>query len=291
MDKKKINYRTHHSIEEELKAQPEFDQGKLHSAYTVAFLDQQFLLRDELRPVRLQLELLRPELVLQDFDINDTFVFFGSSKLPPLDDAKKALSAAEAELENDPTDQHLQRQLEKAKRIAENSTYLSQATKLASMVSTHKHSEFYVVTGGGPSFMEAANKGAHDVGAKSLALNMMLPNEQHPNQYVTPQLTFQFHYFAIRKMHFLMRAKALAAFPGGFGTMDELFEALTLIQTKKIQPIPLLLFNKNFWQRVVSFEDLVLEGTIRESDLELFHYVETAEEAWQIVKDFYQLKD
>jgi uncharacterized protein (TIGR00730 family) len=255
--------------------------------YTLAFTDQDFLLREELRPIRLQLELLRPELVLRDFEIDHALVFFGSSKIPAPEVAELQLSEAKAALDKSPSDEACQQALHRAELIFENSQYLSEATRLAYLASSHEESDLVVVTGGGPSFMEAANRGAADANKHSIALNMILPHEQVPNEYVTPELTFQFHYFAIRKMHFLMRARALAAFPGGFGTMDELFEVLTLMQTQKIERIPILLFNKRFWDRVVNFEGFVAEGTIREEDLSLIRYVETADEAWKIISDYY----
>lgn len=257
--------------------------------FRLAYTDAEFLLRDELRPIRLQLELLRPELVLSDHEVEEAIVFFGSARIPPIEEAKKRLAAAEEALRKNPNDDQCQLAVHHAKRVVENSSYRQQATRLAEIAATDENSDFVVFTGGGPGFMEAANQGAHNAKERSVALNMILPNEQVPNPYVTPELTFQFHYFAIRKMHFLMRARALAAFPGGFGTMDELFEVLTLMQTQKIKPIPLLLFNERFWRTVVNFDAFVEEGTIRPQDLELITYVETAEEAWGIIADFYDL--
>jgi len=256
--------------------------------YRLAFTDAEFLLRDELRPVRLQLELLRPELILRDKEIDKTIVFFGSARLPYRDQALEALKIAEENLSQAPNDSKLIKAKDSAEKVYDNSKYLDEAVKLASISSIDKDLPFVVVTGGGPSVMEAANRGAQEVNAPSIALNMMLPDEQVPNSFVTPELTFQFHYFAIRKMHFLMRAQALVAFPGGYGTLDELFEVLTLMQTEKIVKIPLLLFNERFWRNVVNFEGLVEEGTISAEDINLIKYVETAEEAWDHIKNFYK---
>ena len=243
-------------------------------AYALAFQDEQFLLRDDLRPVRFQLELLKPELLLDEAGIGSTFVVYGSARIP----APGVLSGAEnADIAN---------------RLEAKSRYYDEARNLARIVSkvpaeADGTRHFVVCSGGGPSIMEAANRGADDVGAESIGLNIVLPHEQAPNRYVTPKLSFQFHYFALRKMHFLLRARAVAVFPGGFGTFDEMFELLTLIQTGKIKPIPVLLFGKAFWNRVVNFDALVEEGVISAPDLKLMHFVETADEAWAIVQDFY----
>ncbi len=268
-----------HSVKEELNA-------ATHPA--LAFNDQEFLLRDELRPLRLQLELLKPELILQDNNITETIVFFGSARIPRPVDAELKLAQAKKALDLDPDNTDLHRSVRSCQRVLENSQYLEEARKLAFLVSDDKESDYHIVCGGGPSFMEAASRGAYDAQTPSLALNVLLPHEQTPNPYVTPELTFQFHYFAIRKMHFLLRAKALVAFPGGFGPMDEVFEALTLIQTQKIEPMPLILFNEAFWRRIINFEGLVEEGTISEEDLNIFQYAETAEQAWEIMTDFYK---
>ena len=254
--------------------------------YRLALADKNFLYRDEVRPLRIQMELMRPELVLNDHNIEETMVCFGSARIPEPEEAAARLKTAEEALSQDPNDPALQKAVERAKNVIENSAYLKEAERLAHLTSTQ--SDWTIVTGGGPSFMKAANRGAHSAGKPSIALGVVLPHEQVPNEFVTPELTFQFHYFAIRKMHFLMRAQALTAFPGGFGTMDELFETLTLIQTKKIKRIPLILFGKKFWDSVINFEALVDGGTINEKDLSLIQYVETADEAWQIIQDFYK---
>ena len=251
-------------------------------AYRLAFQDMDFLLREDLRPVRFQLELLKPELILEEANIASTFVMYGSARIPEPAKAEALLELAQGE---------------DAIRIAESlvakSKYYDVAYELAQLASAFPRDEagkrhFVVCSGGGPSIMEAANRGAAEAGHESIGLNIVLPHEQAPNPYVTPSLSMQFHYFALRKMHFLLHARALAAFPGGFGTFDELFELLTLIQTGKIKPIPVLLFGRAFWNRVVNFDALVEEGVISARDLDIFTFVETAEEAWAVVKDFYR---
>ena len=251
-------------------------------AYRLAFQDMDFLLREDLRPVRFQLELLKPQLLLAEANIASTFVMYGSARIPEPDKAQALLELA--------TDDKGRRIAEK---LVEKSRYYEVARELARIASSIPLDEsgkrqFVVCSGGGPSIMEAANRGAQDVGAESIGLNIVLPHEQAPNPYVTPALSFQFHYFALRKMHFLLHARALAAFPGGFGTFDELFELLTLIQTGKIAPIPVLLVGRSFWERVVNFEALVEEGVVSEKDLGIFTYVETAQEAWDAVQRFYR---
>lgn len=253
-----------------------------HPAYRLAFQDMDFLLREDLRPVRFQLELLKPQLILDEARIASTFVVYGSARIPEPEKAKALL-----ELADTPQQKLI------AERLIEKSHYYDVARELAQMVSNFPLDEagkrhFVVCSGGGPSIMEAANRGARDVGADTVGLNIVLPHEQAPNPYVTPGLSLQFHYFALRKMHFLLHARAVAVFPGGFGTFDESFELLTLIQTGKIDPIPVLFYGKAFWQRVVNFEALCEEGVISPRDLNLFHFVETAEEGWQIVQDFWR---
>ena len=254
------------------------------ASYKMAFQDPEFLLRDELRPVRLQLEVLKPELILQEQHIESTVVVFGSARIPDPETAESKLVSAQAEYAKNNDDPLLAKKVEVARKALENSRYYDEARKLGNLISINTGKDkLVVVTGGGPGIMEAANRGAHEAGIPSIGMNITLPHEQAPNEYITPDLNFQFHYFAIRKMHLLMRAKALVAFPGGFGTLDELFETLTLIQTGKVQPIPVLLFGRAFWERIVNFEALVEEGTISAEDLDLFVYVETAEEAWEVI--------
>ena len=243
-------------------------------AYRLAFQDPEFLLRPDLRPVRFQLELLKPELLLDEAGIASIFVFYGSARIPAPDKADAIVAAATTE-----------RQKAVAARLKANAHYYDEARKLAAMCSRYDRDadgrrHFVVCTGGGPSIMEAANRGAEDAGEESIGLNIVLPFEQLPNAYVTPRLSFQFHYFALRKMHFLLRARAVAVFPGGFGTFDEMFELLTLVQTGKVARLPILLFGREYWERVVNWQALADEGVIAPADLNLFTFVETAEEAW-----------
>ncbi len=251
------------------------------SAYKLAFQDTDFLLREDLRPVRFQLELLKPELFLNEADIRSTFVFYGSARIPAPEMAD-ALVAAAANPEQEKI----------AERLKAKSHYYEVARELARLASScgcdedGKHN-FVVCSGGGPSIMEAANRGAWESGRESIGLNIVLPHEQLPNRYVTPDLSFQFHYFALRKMHFLLRARAVAVFPGGYGTFDEMFELLTLVQTGKVRPLPILLFGRDYWNRVVNFQAMVDEGVIAPHDLDLIHWSEEADEAWEFVTNFY----
>jgi uncharacterized protein (TIGR00730 family) len=252
-----------------------------HPAYALAFQDTDFLLREDLRPVRFQLELLKAELALSEAGIDSMFVFYGSARIPAPEEVDGVLAAATT-----PEARAV------AERLVAKTRYYREARELARLASCPGADGkrcFTVCSGGGPSIMEAANRGAADVGAPSVGLNIVLPFEQVPNPYVTPGLSFQFHYFALRKMHFLMRAKAVAVFPGGFGTFDELFELLTLVQTGKVAALPILLYGREFWTKVVDFEALADEGTIARSDLALFHIVETAAEGWAIVADQFGL--
>ncbi len=262
------------------------------SSYRQAHTDPDFMGRVELRPVRLQLELLKPDLVMEDEQVESTVVVFGGTRVVEADRADERLAAAEAALQNDPDDPDLQRAVRIAKNVRKKAHYYDEARKFANIVSSHcqtnGHCDYVVCTGGGPGIMEAANRGAYDVGAKSIGLNITLPFEQEPNSFISPELCFEFKYFAIRKMHFLMRAKAMVAFPGGFGTMDELFEALTLIQTKRMEPLPVVLFGKDYWNRLVNWDVFVEEGTISPRDLELISYAETAEECWEHIDTFYR---
>ena len=252
-------------------------------AYKLAFRDTEFLLREELRPVRFQLELLKCEMLLEEAGIGSTLVCYGSARIPAPEAAEAALATA--------TTPERKAVVE---RLVANSKYYEQARELARIASScgiveQGMRQFVVCSGGGPSIMEAANRGAQDVGAETIGLNIVLPHEQAPNRYVTPHLAFQFHYFALRKMHFLLRAKAVAVFPGGFGTLDEFMELLTLIQTGKMKPIPILLFGKEFWTKVINFEALAEEGVVNHEDLKLFTWVETAAEAWAKIEQFYEL--
>ncbi len=292
MDKDDFTEKVFPSAEEDAGAAnkvPETPQTRSPS-YLLAYTDRDFLLRDELRPVRLQLELLKPELLQQDLGIQSTVVIFGSTRIPDAKTANEHLQKARTEAAASPSDPELSRKVEIARRIVEKTNYYEEARELGRIITSEsqqdKRCEVVVVTGGGSGIMEAANRGAQEANGKSMGLNIVLPREQLPNPYITPELSFQFHYFAVRKMHFLMRARALVAFPGGFGTLDELFETLTLIQTNKIKPLPVLLFGKKYWQRIIHFEALVEEGTIDPNDLDLFQYVETAKEAWTAIQTF-----
>ena len=260
-------------------------------AYRLAYTDDEFLLRDELRPVRLQLELLKPDLIQDENNIHSTVVIFGSSRIPEADVAAEKLNRAKTNALMKPKDGALARKVKVAERVLYNSRYYDESRKLSRLITTETENsgkcELVVITGGGPGLMEAANRGAVDAGGKSIGLNIVLPFEQRPNPYITPELCFQFHYFAIRKMHFLKRARALVACPGGFGTLDELFDALTLIQTRKIKPVPVLLLGSEYWRRVINFEVLVEEGMIDEEDLSLFKLVDSAEEAWEIISEYW----
>ncbi len=256
-----------------------------HPAYRLAFQDTDFLLREDLRPIRFQLELLKPEMLLEEAGVGSSLVFYGSARIPAPDQAEALVAAAAA------SDDGVQAV---ARNLADKAKYYDEARRLAKLASEcapieQGKRQFVVCSGGGPSIMEAANRGALEGGAESIGLNIVLPHEQAPNRFVTPYLSFNFHYFALRKMHFLIRARAVAVFPGGFGTLDELMELLTLIQTGKMKPIPILLFGKQFWDRVINFEALAEEGTINRDDLNLFSWCETAEEAWQCITDFYDL--
>jgi len=265
-----------------------------HPAYRLAFQDEDFLLRDDLRAVRLQLEQMKPEIHLREHGIRSTIAMFGSARIHEREAAEAQVAQAEAEARANPGDPALARKVGIARRMLANVRYYDEARRLAQIVSSSCASQdecdFVVLTGGGPGIMEAANRGAHDVDAKSVALNIVLPMEQAPNPYVTPELSFRFHYFAMRKMHFLQRAKALVVFPGGYGTLDEMFEAATLIQTRKIAPIPFLLFGKEYWERVINLETMVSEGMIAPEDKDIFQFVETAEEAWHHIASFWSIK-
>jgi len=284
--KQRLTHRRFYKAEQEKsfeEARPHDTPQTQSASYRLAFLDNDFMLRDELRPVRFQLELLKPEMLQEEAGIGSTLVFYGSARIPSPEQAEALVAAATNEAER-----------KRAERLAAKAPYYEQARKLARIASEcaiveKGFRQFVVCSGGGPSIMEAANRGAFDAGAESIGLNIVLPHEQAPNSYVTPRLSFQFHYFALRKMHFLLRARALAVFPGGFGTLDEFLELLTLIQTGKMKPIPVLLFGKDFWSRVVDFEFMAEEGVINHADLDLFHWVETAEEGWEKIVGFYDL--
>lgn len=274
-------------------SKPPPDKDKLLEAllqspsYRRADEDLEFLGRDELRAIRLQLELLKPEMIQQQEGIHSTIVVFGSARLAEPGEARERLAQAEAALAQKPGDPDRQRAVAIACRRLTLSPFYDQAREFGRIVSStcqvDGRCDYVVVTGGGPGVMEAANRGAADVGAKSIGLNITLPHEQQPNPYITPNLCFQFRYFALRKMHFLMRAKALVAFPGGFGTLDELFETLTLIQTGKVTGVTVVLMGRAFWERLINWPMLIEEGLISPGDAKIFRYAETAQEAWDII--------
>ncbi|CAA9890744.1 conserved hypothetical protein [Candidatus Methylobacter favarea] len=264
----------------------------LSPSYRLAYNDFDFMMRDELRPVRLQLELLKPELTQSEHGIQSTVVIFGSARIPEHEKAQKSLLNAEQALTANPGDPILENKAAVARRVLKKSRYYDEARKLGALITQQARKlqcSVTVVTGGGPGIMEAANRGAADVDGKSMGLNIVLPGEQKPNPYITPDLCFQFHYFAIRKMHFLMRAIALVAFPGGFGTLDELFETLTLIQTKKVRPVPVILVGQTYWDKIINFDAMVEEGVISPSDRQLLHYAESAEDIWRLILEDYSL--
>lgn len=260
-------------------------------SYLLAELDTALLQHDELRPVRVQLELLKPSMTFRQEKIESTIVVFGGTQIVESQVAVARREAARAELAKAPDDTGLQRAVARAERVIAKSKYYDAAREFAMLVSSHCQVDgvcnYVVMTGGGPGIMEAANRGAYEVGAKSIGLNITLPQEQKPNPYITPSLCFQFHYFALRKMHFLMRAKSLVVFPGGFGTLDELFDALTLRQTGRMQEIPIILYGKAYWDQVVNFQFLADEGVIADEHLDLITYAETPQEAWDIIVRFH----
>ena len=255
------------------------------NAYRLAFADPEFLLRRETRGIRMQLEMLKPDLAQLEQGIENTVVVFGSARFSSLEDAQhtmeQALQANNAQA------------IAAAQRHLRNAHFYEQARAFGHIVAKHganvpPRERLYVCTGGGPGIMEAANRGASEAGAPTVGLNIALPHEQSGNPYLTPSLSFKFHYFALRKMHFMMRAKAMVAFPGGFGTLDELFEVITLVQTRKSHPIPIILFGSEYWKRLLNFEVLVEEGAISQEDLNLFQYSDDPQQTWDVIQAFYK---
>ena len=293
MSNRKNRQDVFHSAEEEALAAERLSRAAPGSSttYRLAYTDDAFLMRDDLRAVRLQLEWLKPDIVQAESGIDASVVVFGSARIPPPEVARQRLEQAQAAAAANPDDRKLAGKLEIARRVLDNSRYYEEARELGRLITAEnrkdRQSDYVVVTGGGPGIMEAANRGAADAGGKSVGLNIALPFEQEPNPYVTPELSFQFHYFAIRKMHFLNRARALVTLPGGFGTLDELFETLTLVQTRKIEPLPIVLLGREYWQRLIDFDFLVEQGSIAEADLSLFEVVDTAAEAWELINEFW----
>jgi len=260
-------------------------------SYRLAERDVDFLARPELRPVRLQLELLKPEMAFVEQNVDSTIVVFGGTQIVDEPKAEERLRAAQAALDAEPDNLMLKRAVSRAERILAKTPYYEAARKFAHIVSTEcqqgSKCMYLIVTGGGPGIMEAANRGAFESGGKSAGLNITLPSEQVPNPYITPELCFQFHYFALRKMHFLLRAKALVIFPGGFGTLDELTDALTLRQTRRMQEIPIIMYGRKYWESVIDFQFLADEGVILDEHLDLIRFAETPEDAWRQIKEFH----
>lgn len=258
--------------------------------YRLAYEDMDLLTERDLRPLRLQLELLKPERVLDEQGVHSTVVVFGSARVRDADTARDRLAALERQRDSAAADPSLDQELALARRRVEQARHYEEARRFARLISARfqqeKRCDFVVVTGGGPGIMEAANRGAYDAGARSIGLNITLPHEQVPNAYITPELAFRFHYFALRKMHFLIHARGLVAFPGGYGTLDELFEVLTLIQTGKMAPIPVVLVGRAFWRRAIDFDYLIDEGYIAPGDVDLFEYADDAEEILAALERF-----
>ncbi len=268
---------------------PERVAAILNSAsYRPADADLDFLATDGMRGVRLQIDYLKPELLLEEHRVRSTIVVFGSTRICEPQAAHRKVETLTAGLAADPGNEGLARALAVAQRILAKSHYYEVAREFGRLASEAKPSggeqHSVIMTGGGPGIMEAANRGAFDAGAESVGLNISLPHEQYPNPYITPGLCFNFHYFAMRKLHFLKRAKALVAFPGGFGTLDELFEVLTLVQTRKIKPMPVVLAGESYWRRAADFDFLADEGVIDQEDRELFFFAETAQEIWDSIQ-------
>jgi len=283
-----LNERTLADAWADLKAHADAGLPLQADAFRLAFADPEFLLRRETRGIRFQLEMLKPDLDQQAQGIENTIVVFGSARFPTPEQAQAQL--AQARVSGDA------QALAHAERDVRNAGHYEQARLFGRLVAEHssklpEKERLFICTGGGPGIMEAANRGAHEVGAPTVGLNIALPFEQSPNPYITPSLSFKFHYFALRKMHFMMRAKALVAFPGGFGTLDELFEILTLVQTRKSEPVPVVLYGSNFWRRLVNFDMLVEEGVISPKDVALFTFVDTPEAAWEAIQSFYRLEN
>ena len=249
--------------------------------------DLELLARPELRPIRLQLEFLKPEMALAEHNVRSTVVVFGSTEIVERQAAELRLRDAQSAAERSPDDRGLAREVTRCKQLLAKSHFYDEAREFGRIISsrmqTDEERHYVVVTGGGPGIMEAANRGAYDVGAKSVGLNILLPSEQQPNRFITPELCFQFHYFALRKLHFLLRARALVAFPGGFGTLDELFDALTLRQTQRMQSIPIILYSQSYWERVLDLQFLADEGVIDEKDLSIVQYAETPQQVIDII--------
>jgi uncharacterized protein (TIGR00730 family) len=266
------------------------DKIEQSPTYKMAELDTDFLQNEELRGVRMELEYRKPEIVFKKLNINSTVIVFGGTRVIEKEDAEQQLHEAEQALKEDPQDTEKLRAVEIAQGKLSKSHYYAEAREFGRMVTSSCQADgecdFVITTGGGPGVMEAANRGAFDAGGPSIGLNITLPHEQEPNPYITPELCFLFHYFAIRKMHFLVRAKALVVFPGGFGTLDELFETLTLRQTNRMQEIPVILYGSEYWKQVINFPFLSDQGVISDKDLDLISFADSPEQAWEIISNF-----
>ncbi|MGD9632578.1 MAG: LOG family protein [Pirellulales bacterium] len=263
-------------------------------SYRLAEYDFDFLKRDDIRHVRMTLELLKTETLLRDNNVKATVVVFGSARIVPQDVAELRLREAREVAKQKPRDAHAKRAVERAEQVVLKSRFYEEARQFGRLVSTvcqiEARNDFVIATGGGPGIMEAANRGAFEIGAKSVGFNIDLPHEQEPNPYITPDLCFRFHYFAIRKFHFILRAKALVIFPGGFGTLDELFDTLCLRQTRRMQAIPIILYGREYWESILNFPKMADEGVIDDDDLKLISWAESPEEAWKIIADFHGVK-
>jgi uncharacterized protein (TIGR00730 family) len=263
-------------------------------SYKLAEYDFDFIRRPENRPLRMQLELLKTETLLREYSVDSTIVVFGGTQILERPQAEAAVKSARAAAKKSPDDPQLARAVERAERILAKSHYYEHAREFSRIVSECGQREgrckFVIMTGGGPGIMEAANRGAFEIGAKSIGLNIDLPHEQEPNPYITPELCFRFHYFAMRKFHFVLRAAALVLFPGGFGTLDELFEILCLRQTERMQQIPVILYSREYWDSVVNFRQIADEGAVADEDLKLINYAESPQEAWGIIAKFHGLR-
>ena len=262
-------------------------------SYRKADEDADFLQREDTRALRLHVDYLKPQLLLDEHGIDHTIVVFGSTRVTEPSTAARRVREAEAALAADPGSQPCARALERARRIQVKSRHYEVARAFGRLVGSAgggaKDNRVVLATGGGPGMMEAANRGAFDVGAETIGLNIDLPHEQFPNPYITPDLCFRFHYFAIRKLHLLLRAKALVVFPGGYGTLDELFETLALVQTRKIPPVPIVLVDEEYWRRVCDVDFLVDEGVIDPEDRELFWFAETADHIWSGILRWHEM--
>lgn len=280
------------SMEEDPDAPQRVEAILASPSYRPADEDVDFVRRDDTRDVRLQIDYLKPELLLREHGIAHTIVVFGSTRIAEPVAARRRAAELRAAFAHDPGNAELARRIEVAERLVEKSRFYDVAREFGRLVGEagrrSGNERIVVMTGGGPGVMEAANRGAFDAGAKNVGLNVTLPDEQFPNPYITPELCFRFHYFAMRKLHFLLRARALVAFPGGYGTFDELFEVLTLVQTRKMAPVPIVLVGEAYWRNAFDVDFLVGEGTIDVEDRELFWFAETAEEIWQGILRWHQ---